>query len=101
MRSGSGLRRSCRVKLVTPAAPGVTTGFLSKRFFGLRVWARHGAICRKRSASGLRRIAQKDVWERDFKALRDDPDSNMSSIDGALVRVHQHGTSAKGGLKIR
>jgi hypothetical protein len=56
MRNGSGLRQSCLVKSVTPAAAGVTTGSLSKLCFGLRELARHGAICRKRSASGSRRI---------------------------------------------
>src|SRR6266481_3407155 len=85
MRSGSGLGRSCRVKLVTPAAPGVTTGFLSKRFFGLRVRARHGAICRKRPASGLRRIlASRGGRRRAFgsafsRRSATIPISNMSS----------------------
>jgi hypothetical protein len=36
-----------------------------------------------------------------FKALRDDPDFEYVLIDGTIVRVHQHGTGAKGGLKIR
>ena len=47
------------------------------------------------------RWAQKGVWERLFKALSDDPDFEYVLIDGTLVRVHQHGTGAKGGLKIR
>ncbi len=47
------------------------------------------------------RWAQKGVWERAFKALSDDPDFEYVLIDGTLVRVHQHGTGAKGGLKIR
>src|ERR1700733_13772327 len=47
------------------------------------------------------RWAQKGVWEHVFKALRDDPDFEYVLIDGTLVRVHQHGTGAKGGLKIR
>src|SRR6195256_6427263 len=47
------------------------------------------------------RWAQKGVWERIFKALCDDPDFEYVLIDGTLVRVHQHGTGAKGGLKIR
>src|SRR6202048_1182126 len=46
------------------------------------------------------RWAQKGVWERIFKALCDDPDFEYVLIDGTLVRVHQHGTGAKGGLKI-
>ena len=47
------------------------------------------------------RWVQKGVWERVFKALCDDPDFEYVLIDGTLVRVHQHGTGAKGGLKIR
>jgi putative transposase len=47
------------------------------------------------------RWAQKGVWERIFRALSDDPDFEYVLIDGTLVRVHQHGTGAKGGLKIR
>ena len=47
------------------------------------------------------RWAQKGVWERVFRALCDDPDFEYVLIDGPLVRVHQHGTGAKGGLKIR
>ncbi len=43
--------------------------------------------------------AQKGVWERVFKALRDDPDFEYVLIDGTLVRVHQHGTGAKGDSK--
>src|SRR5258708_33159423 len=42
------------------------------------------------------RWAQKGVWERGFKALCDDPDFEYVLIDGTLVRVHQHGTGAKG-----
>ena len=47
------------------------------------------------------RWARKGVWERVFKALCEDPDFEYVLIDGTLVRVHQHGTGAKGGLKIR
>ena len=47
------------------------------------------------------RWSQKGVWERVFKALCDDPDFEYVLIDGTLVRVHQHGTGAKRGLKIR
>lgn len=47
------------------------------------------------------RWAQKDVWERIFKHLSRDPDFEYVLIDATLVRVHQHGTGAKGGLKIR
>ena len=47
------------------------------------------------------RWAQKGAWERIFAALSDDPDFEYVLVDGTLVRVHQHGTGAKGGLKIR
>ena len=47
------------------------------------------------------RWAQKDVWERIFKHLSEDSDFEYVLIDATLVRVHQHGTGAKGGLKIR
>lgn len=47
------------------------------------------------------RWAQKGVWERIFKRLSEDPDFEYVLIDATLVRVHQHGTGAKGGLKIR
>ena len=47
------------------------------------------------------RWAKRGVWERVFKALSDDPDFEYVMIDGTICRVHQHGTGAKGGLKIR
>jgi hypothetical protein len=47
------------------------------------------------------RWAQKGVWERIFKDLSADPDFEYVLIDATLVRVHQHGTGAKRGLKIR
>jgi hypothetical protein len=33
--------------------------------------------------------------------LSGDPDFEYAMIDGTIVRVHQHGAGAKGGLKIR
>ena len=41
------------------------------------------------------------VFERVFSALRGDPDFEYVIADGTIVRVHQKGTGAKGGLKIR
>jgi hypothetical protein len=41
------------------------------------------------------------VFERVFKALSDDPDLEYALIDGTIVKVHRHGSGAKGGLKIR
>jgi transposase len=49
----------------------------------------------------FRRWAVKGVFERLFKILCGDPDFEYALIDGTIVRVHQHGTGAKGGLKIR
>ena len=46
--------------------------------------------------------AQKNVWERISQTLSDDPDFEyVLVIDATLMRVHQHGTGAKGGLTIR
>ena len=49
----------------------------------------------------FRRWALKDVFETIFERLSKDPDFEYAMIDGTIVRVHQHGTGAKGGLKIR
>jgi len=49
----------------------------------------------------FRRWAKKGVFESLFKLLSGDPDFEYALIDGTIVRVHQHGTGAKGGLKIR
>jgi transposase len=49
----------------------------------------------------FRRWALKGVFERIFKYLSSDPDFEYAMIDGTIVRVHQHGTGAKGGLAIR
>ena len=49
----------------------------------------------------FRRWAQKGVFERVFETLSGDPDFEYALIDGTIVKVHRHGTGAKGGLKIR
>jgi len=49
----------------------------------------------------FRRWTLKGVFERLFKLLSGDPDFEYALIDGTIVRVRQHGTGAKGGLKIR
>ena len=49
----------------------------------------------------FRRWAQASVFEHVFRALSGDPDFEYALIDGAIIRVHQHGTGAKGGLVIR
>jgi putative transposase len=47
------------------------------------------------------RWAQKRIWERIFKILSNDPDFEYVLIDATHIRVHQHGTGAKGGLRPR
>jgi transposase len=47
------------------------------------------------------RWAQKGTWAQIFKHLSDDPDFEYVLIDATHIRVHQHGTGAKGGLKNR
>ena len=49
----------------------------------------------------FRRWALKGVFERLFQLLSDDPDFEYALIDGTIIRVHQRGTGAKGGLKIK
>ena len=49
----------------------------------------------------FRRWVRNGVFERLFKMLSGDRDFEYALIDGTIVRVHQHGTGAKGGLKIR
>ena len=49
----------------------------------------------------FRRWALKGVFEKVFSSLSGDPDFEYAMIDGTIVRVHQHGAGAKGGLKIR
>ncbi len=49
----------------------------------------------------FRRWAQAGVVERLFQSLSGDPDFEYALIDGTIIRVHQHGTGAKGGLVVR
>lgn len=49
----------------------------------------------------FRRWAEKGVFERIFEALSGDPDFEYALIDGTIVKVHRHGTGARGGLTIR
>lgn len=49
----------------------------------------------------FRRWAQAGVFERLFHILSGDPDFEYALIDGTIIRVHQHGTGAKGGLCVR
>lgn len=49
----------------------------------------------------FRRWALKGVFEALFEDLSGDPDFEYALIDGTIVKVHRHGTGAKGGLSIR
>jgi transposase len=49
----------------------------------------------------FRRWALKGIWESLFKRLAEDPDFEYVMIDGTIIRVHQDGTGARGGLTIR
>lgn len=41
------------------------------------------------------------VFERIFNALSEEPNMEMSIIDGTIVKVHRHGQGSKGGLGVR
>src|SRR3954471_10451177 len=47
----------------------------------------------------FRRWARAGVFDRIFEALSDDADFEYVIVDGTIVRVHQHGTGAKGGTQ--
>lgn len=49
----------------------------------------------------FRRWALKGVFETIFRTLSGDPDFEYALIDGTIIKVHRHGTGAKGGLRIR
>ena len=49
----------------------------------------------------FRRWSRKGVFKKIFNALSGDLDFEYAIVDGTIVRVHQHGAGAKGGLKIR
>ena len=49
----------------------------------------------------FRRWAQAGIFERLFQLLSGDSDFEYALIDGTIIRVHQHGTGAKGGLVVR
>jgi transposase len=49
----------------------------------------------------FRRWAVKGVFDFLFERLSGDPDLEYAMIDGTIVRVHQQGTGARGGLIVR
>ena len=102
-----------RIAPLLPGKPGDPgrSGADNRLFFEAVLWmARTGAPWRDLHARfgrwnsvfrRFRRWAQKGVFESLFNALSDDPDFEYVMIDGTIVRVHQHGAGARGGLKIR
>ena len=49
----------------------------------------------------FRRWAVAGVFERLFRALRDDPDFEYVIADRTIIRAHQKASGAKGGLRLR
>jgi transposase len=49
----------------------------------------------------FRRWALKGVFEKIFRVLSGDPDFEYAMIDGTIIKVHRHGTGAKGGLRVK
>ncbi len=47
------------------------------------------------------RWAGKGIWESLFNKMAEEPDFEYAIVDGTIVRVHQHGAGARGGLSIR
>src|ERR671925_1596003 len=100
----SALRRFFLARKAILAAPAQITGCFSRPSSGLPAPVRRGATCLSTSAIGTR-------FGDAFDDGRSKASSNGSStacpmtdfeyviIDGTIVRVHQHGTGAKGGLK--
>ncbi|MBL0408608.1 IS5 family transposase [Microvirga aerilata] len=98
---------------VAPLLPGKAgdpgrTGSDNRRFLEAVLWmVRTGAPWRDLPAMfgnwnsvfrRFRRWAQTSIFEQVFQALSGDPDFEYALIDGTIIRVHQHGTGAKGGL---
>ena len=102
-----------RIAPLVPGKPGDPgrSGVDNRRFVEAVLWlVRTGSPWRDLPESfgswnsvfrRFRRWVQKGVFESLFKALSDDQDFEYAIIDGTIVRVHQHGTGARGGLKIR
>jgi transposase len=49
----------------------------------------------------FRRWANSGVFDRIFAILSEDADFEYVIVDGTIVRVHQHGTGAKRGRRLR
>ena len=93
-----------------PGDPG-RSGTDNRRFMEAVLWiVRTGSPWRDLPATfgnwnsvfrRFRRWTVAGVFDRLFKALRDDPDFEYVIADGTIVRVHQKATGAKGGLRRR
>ena len=102
MISGSGSPRLFRERLEIRGAQGLTTDFLSKRFCGLfGLWrdlpqdfGNWNSVFQR-----FRRWVRSGVFDQMFEALSADADFEYVIVDGTIVRVHQHGSGARGGTQ--
>jgi hypothetical protein len=53
------------------------------------------------SVEAVPALGAQGVFDTVFHELSPDPDFEYALIDGTIVKVHRHGTGAKGGLKIK
>src|SRR6266508_23136 len=93
-----------------PTDPG-RTGSDGRMFLEAVLWiARTGSPWRDLPAAfgnwntifqRFRYWVDRDVFERIFDALSDDPDLEYAMVDATIVHVHRHGHGAKGGLRAR
>jgi hypothetical protein len=77
-----------------------------RRSYGLRARVRLGAICAyfRHVVFGLEAVSAlgaKGVFEKIFRVLSGDPDFEYALIDCTIIKVHRHGTGAKGGLRVK
>src|SRR5918993_187349 len=102
MISGSGSPRLFRERLEIRGAQGLTTDSLSKRFSGLfGLWrdlpqdfGNWNSVFQR-----FRRWVRSGVFDQMFGALAADADFEYIIVDGTIVRVHQHGSGARGGTQ--
>ncbi len=101
---------------IAPLVPGKKgdpgrSGQDNRRFLEAVLWiARTGSPWRDLPAyfgkwssvwKRFRRWALKGVFEKIFRVLSGDPDFEYALIDGTIIKVHRHGTGAKGGLSVK
>src|SRR5712671_1988522 len=88
-----------------PAALEKAIACSLRRSYGLRARVRLGATCRRIFGKWFlvwkrfRRWALKGAFEKIFRVLSGGPDFEYALIDGTIIKVHRHGTGAKGGLR--